>query len=181
MAYRIVVKDTAQDAGKVYQASGSTAVDVRGKAAVRVLADKSDVKAVAREGDDLVVRLLDGTEISLDGYFECAQAERADVETVHPDDEDQVWSLAFDEDEACGAAPVHDLAWTFEPVAGAEQGAILPAAAAYTAGGNDDDDGGMGALPIAGLGTLLLGGLAAAAIAWWVLWKRPDEKTAGDA
>ena len=27
----------------------------------------------------------------------------------------------------------------------------------------------------------LLGGLAAAAIAWWVLWKRPGEKSAGDA
>ncbi len=27
----------------------------------------------------------------------------------------------------------------------------------------------------------LLGGLAAAAIAWWVLWKRPGEKAAGDA
>ncbi len=37
------------------------------------------------------------------------------------------------------------------------------------------------AVYLAELAANLLGGLAAAAIAWWVLWKRPGEKAAGDA
>ena len=161
MAFRMNV--TQRDGGQkaVYQVNGEKRVSAKDASSVQLMLERSDLVGTLRQGDDLLIRLADGSLVRIDGYFACDEDAKPEVAFTKTAAEGDEWLLEVDE-EACGdTASMHAVAW--QPAPAAQSVPAAPGAATVAATATeDDDDGGVGALPLAGLGAAALGGLAAA-------------------
>jgi hypothetical protein len=84
---------------------------------VRIGAPSDHVAALHREGDDLVIELVDGTTLHLEDYFNCTP--ETESELLFVDGEGQMWRTVIDA-EACYPTHANEterLAASFEPVA----------------------------------------------------------------
>jgi hypothetical protein len=147
MAKRIEIKNRDSGSTESHVVNQKTAVlKAKGPVAVKVVAAKDEVAAMERDGNDLVLRFTDGSDIRLEDYFDCAGNEASQLSFADPATGHE-WTVSLAgitcQLPASAAATSEQLTYAFEPVA--ERG------------------GGMGIAPIAGLGLLALGGLAAAA------------------
>ncbi len=145
MAKRVEIK--GRDSGNTERhdiQQKSAVLKAKGPAAVKIAASKDDVSGMVREGDDLILRFTDGTEIRLQDYFACASNESSQLVFADPATGNE-WNVSINV-AACQTSTdgiAQPLSYSFEAVS--------------------DQGGGMGIAPIAGLGLLALGGLAAAA------------------
>ncbi len=145
MAKRVEIK--GRDSGNTERhdvQQKSAVLKAKGPVAVKIAASKDDVSGMVREGDDLILRFTDGTEIRLQDYFACASNESSQLVFADPATGNE-WNVSINV-AACQTSTdgvAQPLSYSFEAVS--------------------DHGGGMGIAPIAGLGLLALGGLAAAA------------------
>ncbi|ATQ42937.1 Ig-like domain-containing protein [Caulobacter mirabilis] len=129
---------------------GDTVIPINDAATVKIAAQRSDVVAMVREGDDLILRFADGSAARLDGYFHCPRESIADLIFVDPDAEGE-WAANLGA-SGCyleGDLVSEQLTYSFEPTS----------AAAVGVGGG----AGIGGATPLWLGGLLVGAGAAAA------------------
>lgn len=121
-------------------------ISVRNASSIKFSVAPGDVAGMEREGDDLVLRLADGTIMRLDGYFACPADEMADLIFIDAANGGE-WEARLSS-EACRAsddATSENVSFTFAAMSAASAGA------------------GLGGGLLAGLGALVAGGVAAAA------------------
>jgi len=145
MAKRVDIKGRDSGSTERHDVQQKSAVlKAKGPVSVKIATSKDDVSGMVREGDDLILRFTDGTEIRLQDYFACASNEASQLAFADPATGNE-WNASINaaacQPSAGGAA--QPLNYAFEPIS--------------------DQGSGMGIAPIAGLGLLALGGLAAAA------------------
>ncbi len=122
-------------------------IPIEDAARIKVTAARSELAEMVREGDDLILRFVDGTTVRLDRYFNCPAETIPEVVFVEPGEGGQ-WRAALSE-RSCHLptdSSVEALGYSFEPLSsGAAAG------------------GGISGGLLAGLGALLVGGGVAAA------------------
>jgi hypothetical protein len=128
--------------------SGNARVAVPANSHVKVVAPREAVTGMAREGDDLIMRFVDGSILRLDGYFSCSAEQRGDLMLSDPT---SATELLVDLGAASCFAPGDMSTEALSYNLSAVDAAAGPPLAAASGGGLS---GGL----LAGLGVAVLGG-----------------------
>ncbi|UXC91398.1 Ig-like domain-containing protein [Sphingobium sp. RSMS] len=151
----ITVRQTGATQTHVVQQQNAV-IQAQGGSAIKVTAARSEVTAMQREGDDLILHFADGTAVRLEGYFNCPPGDIADLIFIEPGNGQQ-WLTDLGS-EACYLptdTTTEALSYSFAPAgaAGGLSGGLLAglgavaagigvAAAAGGGGGGGGSDGG---------------------------------------
>ncbi|WP_152989177.1 BapA/Bap/LapF family prefix-like domain-containing protein, partial [Pseudomonas citronellolis] len=130
----------AKSSGQVTDVSGKNLLSLAHPCVVKIAAAPDSIQSIGRNGDSLVIRLKNGEVINIDNFFQAVNGVRHDLVLEAPGGE--LW-LA-DQNEP----------WVTTELDSIEQ---------LLAERSDDTYAVFGVLPLAGLGALGVGGLAAAA------------------
>ncbi|WP_244309681.1 BapA prefix-like domain-containing protein [Sphingobium fuliginis] len=79
----ITVRQTGATQTHVVQQQNAV-IQAQGGSAIKVTAARSEVTAMLREGDDLILHFADGTAVRLEGYFNCPPGDIADLIFLEP-------------------------------------------------------------------------------------------------
>jgi large repetitive protein len=149
-----VINRTTKAVSTTVSKSGKARVAVPANSDVKVSTSREAVVGMEREGDDLIMRFVDGSTLQLDGYFSCPAEQRGDLMLADPA---SGTSLLVDFESAACFAPgdtsTEALNYNLTAVDAAAGAAPVGVGAGAGATG-----GGLSGALLAGLGVAALGG-----------------------
>ncbi|WP_141521535.1 Ig-like domain-containing protein [Novosphingobium sp. PC22D] len=145
MAYQMEITGRGDGRPRTETLQGEKTINARDTTLVKVYLQRTDVTSATRDGDDLVIKLADGSVIRLADYYDCSTEQQPEVRVADPEGPVTEWVFDPEDEDACGETAAHPVAWSFVPVT------------------SDDGGGGIGIAPLVGLGALAVGGAIAIA------------------